>query len=312
MRVSIVIPTFNSKKTIGKCLEHIRGMEYRSDLIEIIIVDNGSTDRTCHIVKEYGIYPIIDDTASISRLRNIGAIQATGDVLGFIDSDCLVPKGWLRDAIKILNNDRSIGILGGHYLPTLDGTWVERTWCKLKSGIDGEVNFISAGDMLIWKTLFNRIGGFDETLVTGEDYEICQRIKMNGKKIWSSSNLDVVHLGNVKTLREVLKKERWYGFGMFSSLKYNLASKPFMLALLYLILFPSFFILVIFNRFLAFFTLVAIVLMPVISSFYVTRHVKQGRVKLAIMCTPILFCYALGRALSILDFIISKKLMRKK
>jgi cellulose synthase/poly-beta-1,6-N-acetylglucosamine synthase-like glycosyltransferase len=147
----------------------------------------------------------------ISALRNRGAAVARGEILAFLDADCLASPEWLTNSLRILE-DRREGIVGAHYQIPDDATWVGRVWCqdRLTEKV-GDVSYVPAGDLLIHRDLFFQVGGFDESIQTNEDYEFCQRALLAGLTVRSYPELRVVHLGTPRTLLGFYKKQRWHG-----------------------------------------------------------------------------------------------------
>lgn len=87
MKFSIIIPFLNSEKTLHKCLQSIVEQDYNN--IEVILIDNGSTDNSLHIIREFknlDIKYFISKTGGIGKLRNIGLENATGDYILFLDN----------------------------------------------------------------------------------------------------------------------------------------------------------------------------------------------------------------------------------
>jgi glycosyltransferase involved in cell wall biosynthesis len=303
MNVSIVIPALNEQQYIGECISHIQQLDYPASLVEIIVVDNGSTDDTISILKEYHVNFSIDKAANISKLRNIGAERTKGDLICFVDADCFVDRSWLKNAVETINKIKNIGITGSYYGIQEKPTWVEKTWYELKKDIVGEVNFISSGNMIIHRKIFNEVGGFDETVITGEDYELCQRVRKHGYIIYNDPQIKVTHMGNFKKLSDIIKKERWYGIGMFSTIKHGQISKPllisFVTAILMLLVPTSLFV---GFRIFIFITLMLLSI-PILVSTYFIQNVKQKHLWLFIKSVPISICYISGRLLAVFDFI---------
>jgi Glycosyltransferases, probably involved in cell wall biogenesis len=94
--VSFIIPTYNSGNYIGRCLEAIKTIDHPQDRFEIVIVDNGSSDDTLEIARRFTDKIVINTTSLVSKLRNLGAAQAIGDLLIFIDSDCVIHRNWIK------------------------------------------------------------------------------------------------------------------------------------------------------------------------------------------------------------------------
>lgn len=307
MKISIVTPMYNSSAYIGRMIEALKNLDFPQDQIEFIFIDNGSTDNTVDLVKQQGIEVIAMPGASISAMRNHGAFLAKGEYLGFIDSDCLVQPSWANNAIEGIENDAQTGILGGYYGLGDDPNWVEKTWHELKQDVVGEVSFVSAGNMVMKKDLFVSIDGFDENVETGEDWDICQRTIDKGYKVVNVNNLKVKHLGNVKTLLNIIRKERWYGRGMFSVLKGRIATKPLLAALAFLVAVVLLTLSILTGNHSWSGLLLAFILALVgIVSIYLTRNVKRSRVHTMLRMLPISFCYLVGRSLSVVDIVVNK------
>ncbi len=214
--VSIIIPCLNSERTILLCLKSIFRMNYPEDRFEVILVDNGSTDGTLDLIRGFNACFFVRPGVTISALRNFGARHSRGDIFAFLDSDCVVPKSWLRNALKLVK-DKSIGVAGcGYGLPDNPG-WVIKAWYLPASVSPKEVSFVPAGSMVVPRDVFNSIQGFDERLITGEDYDLCQRVRAKGYRIIASSLAQVAHLDSTDTILKFLKKEIWYGRGMLPS-----------------------------------------------------------------------------------------------
>ncbi|MBF0522902.1 MAG: glycosyltransferase [Candidatus Omnitrophica bacterium] len=213
--ISIIIPTYYSQKYLEKCLGAVAGQTFPAEQIELIVVDNGSSDRTVAIAKAYTKNVIIDADANVSGLRNIGARRATGDVLFFLDSDCVPGKDWVKNALTLMK-EKQVSVVGCWYWISNKPTWVEKVWDLQMSWRRGEgqfVKWVPSGDLIIKREVFLSVHGFNEALKTGEDTDICTRLIDGGNRIYSSSNIAVTHLGEAKTVKQFFLKQRWHGIG---------------------------------------------------------------------------------------------------
>ncbi len=129
-RVSVIIPAYNEGAYIGGCLKALKQQEFIP--LEVILVDNGSTDRTVQIASELGAKILRNDKVNIAGLRNLGAGVASGEILAFLDSDCLPEPGWIRYAVERLEEE-DIGVTGCHCSLPRETTWVERAWYRYKN-----------------------------------------------------------------------------------------------------------------------------------------------------------------------------------
>lgn len=111
--VSIIIPAFNSEKTIGQTLEGLASLDYPQDKIEIIVVDDASTDKTAEIASAHGARVIQRRTkGGCASAKNSGIDQSRNKIVAFIDADVLVTKNWLRELVAPFE-DKTVGASGG-------------------------------------------------------------------------------------------------------------------------------------------------------------------------------------------------------
>jgi len=98
--ISIIIPAYNAEKAIKECLSSLTNQSLSRNKYEIIVVDDGSTDRTCEIAKKYKVNVISQGNGGPAVARNRGAREARGDILIFTDSDCIADKDFIEKMIK--------------------------------------------------------------------------------------------------------------------------------------------------------------------------------------------------------------------
>jgi glycosyltransferase involved in cell wall biosynthesis len=213
--ISVIIPALNEERMIGRCLESLTKLDLACERFEVILVDNGSRDKTLEIAESFNdrlnVRILQVRGVRISALRNTGARAALGDIVAFLDADCLAPSDWL-DRILALAPSDGAGVLGAHYLLPADSTWVGRTWHVYQEAPkSGEVSHIPAGDLIMRKEDFLRLGGFDETIQTNEDYELCERARAAGMKVRAFPEIGVVHLGTAQSLKVFFRKQAWHG-----------------------------------------------------------------------------------------------------
>lgn len=212
---SIIIPAKNEQAMIGQCLESLTRMTCPLEQFEVILVDNGSDDRTIEIARSYSDrlnLLILENTVGrISRLRNIGAAQARGEVLAFLDADCAVDADWAEHIQRSFRRSDT-GILGAHYRIPPASSWVARVWDRYhQASKEGDVSHVPAGNLLIRRDDFVAVRGFDESIQTNEDYEICCRAREAGMPVRAHAELSVIHFGTPQTLRAFFRQQVWHG-----------------------------------------------------------------------------------------------------
>ncbi len=218
---SIIIPALNEEANIGRCLASIADMNILRDLYEVIVVDNGSTDKTREIAQSFkgqmNISVIIAPRVTIAALRNIGVKHSHGDILSFVDADCTVSGDWLRNAVCYFT-DHTIGAVGSSYTIPKSASWVAKVWTmnSAKKRIRGETEYISTANLHVSRVNFEKIGGFNENLITNEDYDLCFRLKQLGLTIYADPKIHVVHWGNPANLRDFYRREKWHGSHVFN------------------------------------------------------------------------------------------------
>ncbi|MBU1120666.1 glycosyltransferase family 2 protein, partial [Candidatus Micrarchaeota archaeon] len=113
--ISVIIPTFNAEKTIKDCINSILKQKINEE-IELIVVDDGSNDRTREIVKSFGgkAKLIEQKHKGPAAARNNGAKNAKGEIILFTDSDCVVGENWVDEMSKPLKEKEAVGVQGSY------------------------------------------------------------------------------------------------------------------------------------------------------------------------------------------------------
>ncbi|MFD7814949.1 glycosyltransferase family 2 protein [Streptomyces sp. NPDC059785] len=176
-----MIPAHNTSRTLAACLDSVLAQSRPAD--EVIVVDDGSTDRTARIAHGYPCTVIrLAPNRGVSAARNAGIAAATGDVLFFLDSDEALGPDSVAAALEILDADPRCGCVHGIIAPDplFDDGPVERYktlhayWWRAR-GV-GEVETAFFAQAAVRREVFERVGGFDETLRDSEDLELSDRI----------------------------------------------------------------------------------------------------------------------------------------
>jgi glycosyltransferase involved in cell wall biosynthesis len=167
---TLVIPTFNGAKMLGEAIESGLAQDY--DPLEIIVVDDGSTDTTEELVRSFAsVRYVRQANAGPSAARNRGIRLATGEFVGFLDADDLAPPTKMSVQVGYLQRHSDVGcVLGRHELVGDPPTWFD---------VEG-VPLIS---LVTRRSLLLEIGGFDTTLAVAEDRDLLVRLREAGARI---------------------------------------------------------------------------------------------------------------------------------
>lgn len=223
--ITVVLPAFNEAKHIRRTLEALCEQTLPAHEFEAIVVDNGSTDGTVTIAREFAerlSIQVVTKTGRISAVRNYGASLACGQVLAFLDADCTTSRDWLERSLAL---GRPCCVWGAHYLVPVDSTWVGRVWAEYQARPqEGPASFIPGSNLFMHTADFVAIGGFGEDLETSEDVELSQRARRNGMSVLAYPSLAVYHEGTPQTLRHFYRQNRWHGTTVLRIFLKNLPS----------------------------------------------------------------------------------------
>ena len=216
--LSVVIPALNEEQFIGHCLGALAEQTLGKETFEVIVVDNGSTDRTREITARFetclNLRVLEAAKGNISALRNQGASVAIGSFLAFLDADCFPSSTWLSDAMQLLRLGDG-GVIGAFYTIPDRSRWVAKAWYgDMPTMRSGRVSYVPSGNLFVSRNLFLRLGGFAPAIQTSEDYEFCQRVRTAGYGVQAIPHLSVVHAGTPQTCGQFYRKQRWHGNGV--------------------------------------------------------------------------------------------------
>jgi len=300
-KISVIIPAYNEEAYIQETLNALQ----QNESLEIILVDNGSTDKTVEIAKHQGVKVIDFPEGSIAAVRNKGVQESVGDVLIFIDSDVRVTNEWhqaIPDVVEQVNATPNL-ITGCRYCSPNNKSLLNKYWYTQLTQY--EASYINAGNLIVSRKLFYEINGFSENLETAEDYDFCQKANLAGAILKNNPALVVTHDGYPQTLSGFIQRERWHGRQDVDTWPLFLASKIAWLASFNLILLLAALILTVVGVFQA---LPIYFMTMYIVSFLLTIY-KFGlkNVNYMLVMPVIFYFYLCGRSLAIVDRVTGYK-----
>lgn len=198
MTVSIVIPAYNSEKTIGECLLSLLNQSIKDK--EIIVVDDESTDNTARIVKQFNqVKYLYQKRAGPAKARNLGIKNANGAIIAFIDSDCIAAENWLEQMLASFNDERVMGVQGAY-----KSNQKEFIAKFVQLEIEERYKFLKKAKNLDWagsysaayrKKALREVNYFDESFpkASGEDPELSFKLQEHGYSLVFNPNAIVWH-----------------------------------------------------------------------------------------------------------------------
>lgn len=211
-----MVPVYNGSSTIGKCLEAL--FDSMHDSFEVVVVDDCSSDNSADIVRLFPCRLIrLEERAGASKARNVGALNSIGEILFFIDSDCVVRPDTLSEADRTISG-REHMVFGGTYtkLPYDKGFFstFQSIFINYSETKRAEPDYIAGHAMVIERQLFKRSGGFPEDfLPIIEDVEFSHRLRRSGVKLMMNPSILVSHIFNftlLGSLMNAFRKARWW------------------------------------------------------------------------------------------------------
>ncbi len=190
--VSVILPVYNGQDCLAICLDSLMAQDFPKEDLEILVVDNCSTDRTQDIIEKYPVTYLYEPNKGRAWARNKGIWHARGEFIAFIDSDCVAKKTWLTQMVAAISQDPAVAICGGditaYRLETITEKYLE--FSKLldqKVGIfgawPGDIPRVVTANAIVRKKVLEEVKFFDEDLVTYEDTELSWRVSFCGYEI---------------------------------------------------------------------------------------------------------------------------------
>lgn len=204
--VSVLIPTYNSGDTIKDCIESAKVQTYEN--IEIIVIDNYSSDRTQIIAESLGAKTLTKGPERSAQM-NQGVLVASGKYILRVDSDMILDKDLIEKCLDLCDQGAQAVVVP--VLPHQNGPrnfWVSCRMLEQKMLLDDMVN---VAPRFIERDIFLAIGGYDETIVAWEDYDLHNRLLKSGCRISSLQDSALWHLGEASSLAEMVIRMVRYG-----------------------------------------------------------------------------------------------------
>ncbi|MEP6912232.1 MAG: glycosyltransferase [bacterium] len=218
--VSVIILTYNGREHLKTCLTSLQNLEFPKEQLEIIVVDNGSTDGSVRFIKSrFKGIQLIDNKVNLgfSKGANLGASRASGEYLAFLNNDMRVDRNWLKLLVATAGAGKGVACVGSTIL-NWDGTEAEvkgrggDAFCLAYSPSQiseapapaakgySKAFFVSGGAALVRRQVFQELGGFDpDFFLYQEDVDLGWRLWLRGYECVLASKALVYHRGGASS-----------------------------------------------------------------------------------------------------------------
>ena len=188
VKVSVIVCAYNAAETLDECLTSLERLTYPD--FEVIVVNDGSRDRTGAIARQHPSCRVIDlDHAGLSAARNAGLAAATGDIVAYTDADVRVDPDWLTYLVQPFAS-ADVVAAGGLSLPPLDSPWMAHCVARAPGGPthvlldDRTAEHVPGCNLAVRRDALQAIGGFNPIyLRAGDDVDVCWRLQAAGGRI---------------------------------------------------------------------------------------------------------------------------------
>jgi len=214
--VSVVVPVRDGESTIETALRGLLGQDYPPERFEIIVVDNGSRDRTGPILAKYasGIRIVQEDKKGPAAARNAGIRSARYPHIAFTDADCVPDASWLRELMSYAARNPWADFIGGPIFAYRPRTRIERFSERLwdqERALRARPPYGITANLLVRRTLLVELDMFDEALLRGQDVDLSYRAYFRRAARFGYAQTAVVRHVNPKGLRQVFAKGLQHG-----------------------------------------------------------------------------------------------------
>lgn len=214
--ISVIVPAFNAEKSIALCLESLLKQSLSRDAYEVIVVDDGSRDATYQIAQAFQVRVLTQANSGAAAARNLGAQQARGDIVVFVDADSVPDKAWLEKMIAPFADPAIAGASGEKktHQTNLWAQYVQIEYDYKYALMRNHVytDFIDSSTAAYRRDVFVQNGGFDTAFMEAEDTELSFRLAEGGCKMVLIRDAIVYHKHPTSTweyLRRKVQYSRW-------------------------------------------------------------------------------------------------------
>jgi cellulose synthase/poly-beta-1,6-N-acetylglucosamine synthase-like glycosyltransferase len=225
MKVTVIVPAYNARKTIEKCVDALLRQGFPRNDYEVIVVDDGSADGTADVVKACPVKYVYQKNQGPATARNVGAREAKGEIILFTDADCVPSVNWIGEMIKPFSNNDVVAVKGA-YLTNQRGVVARFAQLEFEERFDmlkkaESIDMVDTYSAGFRKGVFLKMGGFDTSfpVANNEDTELSYRMSKLGYKMVFNPDAIVYHLNHPDTIKRYARLK--FGRGYWRTVVYK-------------------------------------------------------------------------------------------
>jgi len=212
-KISVIIPVYNGEKTLKQCLGSVLSQSYKN--YEVIVVNNNSTDKTKEIIKSFQkrnkdkkVKYLFEQQKGRGAARNTGEIMAEGKIILMTDTDCIVPKDWIKNMVKAIEGHDAVQ---GFEKNIENNFWSRyrqinsKKKCE-KEEIKNPIGRIDTKNFAIKKDVLKKIGFTSRKYISGNDTDLSIKLVKNKLKVKFLKDIKVKHF-HPNSLKKIMKKQ---------------------------------------------------------------------------------------------------------
>jgi cellulose synthase/poly-beta-1,6-N-acetylglucosamine synthase-like glycosyltransferase len=218
--VSVIVPVRDGAATIADCIDAILAATYPPDLREILVVDNASTDETASLIRSRPVTYLHEPQPGVSNARNRGIAESTGDILAFVDADCIVEPQWLTELVRPFK-DSEVGAVAGDLKHAPPTNAAERQAVRLlgnwqQFAFSSDPAYPITANAAYRRDVIELIGPFDPHMTRAQDVELGLRFQeRSGRRLAYAEHATARHRNRSTQLGFFRQQLGWaYGAGL--------------------------------------------------------------------------------------------------
>ena len=218
--VSVIVPVRDGEAIIADCLDAVLATDYPPNRREILVVDNGSRDGTTALIQARPVRYLRERKRGVSNARNHGIAASRGEILAFVDADCVVERQWLTELVRAFD-DPEVGAVAGDLQHVAPRTAAERQAARLlgnwqRFAFTSNPAYPITANAAYRRDVLDRIGGFDPQMTRAQDVELGLRFQEgSGRRLAYAERATARHRNRSTQLGFFRQQLGWaYGAGL--------------------------------------------------------------------------------------------------